>query len=426
VSLGAAARLGVSESTSPTAAGASIAVDPRHEAHSGGIALRVKNRYGDGSIRQRSSGAFQVRWYAGGKRYEITVRGTLADAKRELRARLKGVDDGQHVAPSRITLADYVRSRLSQWRKSGEISATTYERYWQIIENQVVPFIGAKLVQKLTPLDIEQWHSALRAKGRKDGAGGISARTVISAHRVLGKALNDAMRFDLVTRNVTGPTGQSAPRVAWDEVEIVPGDKIGDMLTKLKDHAIYHRVVVALFTGLRRSELLALRWVNVDLDRKVIAVRESLLETSEGITIKDTTKTKAGRRDVTMPGVVVSTLRDVRRRQLEERLALGLGKLPDDALVFPGRDGNPSRPTNLSSGWATVARAIGLPGVTWHALRHTHASMLIDAGIDVVRVSKRLGHADPSVTLRIYSHLFAKRDDKSADAIDAAVAALKN
>ena len=197
------------------------------------------------------------------------------------------------------------------------------------------------------------------------------------------------------------------------------------MLTKLRGHAIYHKVLVALFTGLRRGELLALRWINVDLDRKIIAVREALQETSDGVAVKDTTKTKAGRRDVTLPGVVVSALRDVRRQQLEERIALGLGKMPDDAFVFPARHGRPSRPTNLSSGWAAVAKTIGLPGITWHALRHTHASMLIDAGIDVVKVSKRLGHADPSVTLRVYSHLFQRRDDKSADAIDAAVAAFK-
>lgn len=177
--------------------------------------------------------------------------------------------------------------------------------------------------------------------------------------------------------------------------------------------------------GLRRGELLALRWANVDLEQKVIVVREVLQETSRGVAVKDTAKTKAGRRNVTLPGIVISVLRDVRRQQLEERLAMGLGKMPDDALVFPARDGGPTRPTNLSSGWADVAKAIGLPGITWHAPRHTHASMLIDAGIDIVKVAKRLGHADPSVTLRVYAHLFQRRDDKSAEAIDAAVAAFK-
>lgn len=390
------------------------------------ITRRGRNRYGDGSIRQRGPNAFQLRWYVNNDRHQITVRGTLADAKRELRAKLKGADDGQHVAPSRIKVADHVRSRIGQWHASGEITATTFERYQHLVENQIVPFLGDKFVQKLKPIDIEQWHAALRTKGRKDGAGGISARTITSAHRVLGKTLNDAVRFDMLTRNVTSREGQSAPRVEAREAEIIPADVLNEVLRKLRGHAIYSKAVTALFTGLRRGELLALQWANVDLEGKLITVRQALQETKEGVIINDTTKTKAGRRVVTLPAIVVTVLRDVRRQQLEERLALGLGRLPDQALVFPARDGGPSRPTNLSSGWASVAKAIGLPGVTWHCWRHTHCSMLIDGGVDVVRISKRLGHADPSVTLRVYSHLFQKRDDKSVEAIDAAVAGFGN
>jgi len=126
-----------------------------------------------------------------------------------------------------------------------------------------------------------------------------------------------------------------------------------------------------------------------------------------------------------LPDIVVDVLREVRREQLEQRIALGLGKLDDSALVFPARDDGVSRPTNLSSGWADVAEVVDLPGVTFHALRHTHASMLIDAGLDVVKISKRLGHADPSITLKVYAHLFQKREDKSAEEVNAAVAALK-
>jgi integrase len=105
-----------------------------------------------------------------------------------------------------------------------------------------------------------------------------------------------------------------------------------------------------------------------------------------------------------------------------EQLALGLGKLPDDALVFPGFDGEVRSPRAFSAYWADHATQLGVADITLHALRHTHASQLIDAGIDVVTISKHLGHANPSVTLRIYAHLFRKRDDKAADAINAALA----
>jgi integrase len=136
-------------------------------------------------------------------------------------------------------------------------------------------------------------------RGNSD-AGGISARTITSAHRVLGKALNDAVRFYILTRNVTGRDGKSAPRVATREAEIIPSDTLNDVLSKLRNHAIYSKATTALFTGLRRGELLALRWGNVDLDAKLMTVREVLEETNQGVAFKDTTKTKAGRRVVTL------------------------------------------------------------------------------------------------------------------------------
>jgi integrase len=178
----------------------------------------------------------------------------------------------------------------------GEIDATTHERYQQLVENQIVPHLGDKLVQKLKPKDIEWWHGVPRTEGRKDGGGGIGPRTIRSAHRILGKALNDAVWFEVLARSVVGTEGQRAPKIVAEEIEIIPADKISEVLPKLPSHAIYPKAMTALFTGLRRGELLALRWANVDLDAKIIAVRETLQETKEGVKIKATTKTKAGRR----------------------------------------------------------------------------------------------------------------------------------
>jgi integrase len=125
-----------------------------------------------------------------------------------------------------------------------------------------------------------------------------------------------------------------------------------------------------------------------------------------------------------LPDLVVDVLRDHRRRQMEQRFALGLGKLADDALLFSRVDGSPLSPRGLSKEWAAAAASIGLSHIRFHATRHTHASHLIGAGIDIVKVSRRLGHASPTVTLGVYAHLFDRRDDKSAAAINAAVAAL--
>jgi integrase len=188
---------------------------------------------------------------------------------------------------------------------------------------------------------------------------------------------------------------------------------------------MYPRAITALFTGIRRGELLALRWQHVDLDSadKHLKIQQAIEETAaHGIRFK-TPKTENSIRDVSLPDIVVEALRDLRRQQLELRLAFGLGKLDSDALIFPRQDGAPQSPRAFSKEWAVVAAGLGLP-VTFHALRHTHASHLIDAGIDVVKIAKRLGHATPLITLKVYAHLFRKRDDKSSEAINAAVASL--
>ena len=136
-------------------------------------------------------------------------------------------------------------------------------------------------------------------------------------------------------------------------------------------------------------------------------MREAVEETKAGLRLK-TPKTENSVREISVPDMVVEALREHRRQQREQRVALGLGKLDDSALLFPRLNGEPQSPRGFSKEWADVAASIGLL-VTFHALRHTHASHLIDAGIDVVKISRRLGHASVDITLRVYAHLFQKR-----------------
>src|SRR5262249_18018951 len=171
--------------------------------------------------------------------------------------------------------------------------------------------------------------------------------------------------------------------------------------------------ITALFTGMRLGEVLALRWNRVDLDSKTIQVREALEQTKLlGVRFKPP-KSKAGRRDVTLPDILVDTLREHRKAVLELRMQVGAGKLPDDALLFSDIDGKPLSLIAVSIAWGHFAARIGIPEVTFHALRHTHASQLIDAGVDIVTISKRLGHAKSDITLRTYAHLFRNDDSKA-------------
>jgi integrase len=381
-----------------------------------------------GHIRRRGKHSWEAKFYDGrdpatGKRIVryASVKGTRKDAERRLVELLKARDDGAYVEPSKLTVAEHVRARVAQWEAAGDISAKTAERYRELVENQIVPHLGAKLLQRLKPADLEGWHSTLKIKGRKGGEDGISGKTIAHAHQVLRKALGDALKNDMIAKNVA--VSQRPPKGEGGEVVILTDEQVKALLPTLEGRAMYVPVAVALFTGLRRGELLALRWANVNLDSKVLRVREALEETASGIRAKEP-KTRKGTRDVTLPDLVVDTLREHRRQQLEWRLAAGLGKLPDDALVFPRPDGGHQSPKDFSTAWGVVADRIGLGAVTFHALRHTHASQLIDAGVDIVTISRRLGHASPNVTLGIYAHMFRKSDDKAAQAINAALAGL--
>jgi integrase len=366
-----------------------------------------------GHLRERSPGhwaiVIDVRDPQTGKRKRKwhSFKGSKREAQIECAKLIAAVGKGDYVEPTKTTVAEFLRSRISQWEASGEISARTAQRYRQLLENQILPHLGSKVLRKLRPLEIEMWHTALR-----DAA---APRTIGHAHRVLGKALKDAAKNDIVTRNVTKE--QPAPKIEDDERTIVRD--VPALMAKLKDWRLGTVAVVALFTGMRLGEVLALRWSNVDLDGKIIKVREALEQTAAfGVRFKPP-KSKAGKRDVTLPDVLIDALHAHRKAQLEFRMQCGAGRLPDDALVFATIEGQPLPPNRTSTAWGKFAKRIGMPEISFHSLRHTHASQLIDSGVDIVTISKRLGHAKPDITMRVYAHMFRKDDSRAAAAINA-------
>jgi len=370
-----------------------------------------------GSITRRGKSSWRVKFDVApgpdGKRRSrfVTVRGGKKDAQAKLTELLASVGRGAYVEPTKLTIDDHVAARIDVWRAAGEIGTHAFTRYRDTLRLHIRPHIGAIVLQRLSTTDIETWHGKLRTT--------LAPRSVRHCHRLLAQALGDAVRHKLIFHNVAGREGQRAPKLVQEEVEIIRANEIAGVVEKLRGTPMYAHAMVALFCGLRAGEICALRWANVDLDKKIIHVKESVEEVhGEPLGVK-APKTKAGTRSISAPDIVVDALRDTRRQQLEQRLAMGLGKPADDALVFPAGHGGLKRPSNLSRNW----RRTDAVDLHFHGLRHTHASQLIAAGLDVVLISKRLGHSNPNITLGIYAHLWEKDDAAAAEAINRAFGA---
>jgi integrase len=197
-------------------------------------------------------------------------------------------------------------------------------------------------------------------------------------------------------------------------------DQALELIERLRGHPLHMLASLALTSGMRRNEMLALRWQDVDLDAGRLTIERSLEQTrTHGIRIKSP-KTKKGRRSIMLPHATVSELRGHWRAQQEQRLELGIGKAPADSPVLATFDGGPQSPTAVTKRWTYAMAALGMPGVTLHSLRHTHASMLIAS------ISRRLGHSSPTITLNTYGHLVVGTDDKAAQVMNAAFGAALN
>ena len=356
-----------------------------------------------GNITRRGKSSWRLKFdvaSTNGKRVTRfkTVRGSYKDAQKELTALLSAADERRLPAATSATVAEYTRAWLDG---AHGLSPKTVERYRELAERQIVPHLGEIKVQWLTDTEIEDWHGKLLKAG-------LSPRTVVHAHRVLAKVLARAKN--------NAASAVDLPAVEDKEMAILTADQIGTVTAKLDGHTLYPIVRLALETGMRRGELLGLQWGDCDLDAGTLKVERSVEETKAGLRIKPP-KTKRGRRNITLPAETVAMLRSYKVKAMEIRLALGMGNIAPETWVFSTAEGELRSPDNLSRDWRRVCRAKKLPLVRFHDLRHTHASLLIKAGVDILTISRRLGHNKPSVTLDTYGHLIEGADAAAAEAI---------
>jgi integrase len=367
-----------------------------------------------GSILRRGERSWRIKYDLpndGGPRKTVyaTVKGTKRQAAAELIKRLAEVERGTAVDPSKVTVAGW----LEQWiTERTSLSPKTAERYGQLIRHQIAPHLGDVVLQRLRPADVAAWQAMLLRSGSVTGTP-LSPRTASDARQLLRLAVADAARLELVSRNVCDAVLAPMRMRNRAEVEIVEADQVGDLLDKLGEGWLRTAAILALGTGMRRGELLALRWCDVDLDVGTVRVERSLEHANGAIRVK-APKTRAGTRTISLPAVAVGALREHRHHQLGLRLQLGLGRPGADDLVFTKLDGEAVMPNTFSGTWGRTLKRRGLPPIRFHALRHTHASALISGGLDVVSVSRRLGHSSPTVTLSVYAHKFEDKDGGAA------------
>jgi integrase len=369
-----------------------------------------------GTIRKRGKASFELRFDVpteDGSRDQrsVTVRGSKHAARRELRRLMAEADKGLLPKRSALTLGTYMKEWLEGAKASR--SRTTIERYAAINAKQIEPLLGEIELQRLRPEDVLKLHATLMSDDHK-----LSAHTVLHVHKVLKLALGFAVKTGTLSRNVATLVG--TPQPEHREMSVLQPGEAERLLEGLRGHSLYPIVALALYTGMRRGELLGLQWGDVNLDKGTIRVERSLEQTkAAGIQIK-ATKTEAGRRTIALARKAIEVLREHRVTQLQVRMVLQMGRPGPSDLVFCTPDFTPLSPENVSSNFYKVVRRNGLPVIRFHDLRHTCVSALVASGLDVITVSRMMGHVNPTITLNTYSHMFGDGDSRAAAALDKA------
>jgi integrase len=336
------------------------------------------------------------------------------EAQKELSKLLAEIGSGAHVEPTRLTAAEYLEKWLADYAKPN-VAAKTYERYEQIIRLHLAPALGSYPLAKLQPLHIQEYYSRALQSGRLDKRpGNLSPTTVLHHHRVLKEALGQAVKWQIIPRNPADAV--EPPRPTRKEMRVFTPDQIGRLLEAARGTYLYIPILLAVATGARRGEILALRWRDADLDAGTISVCRSLQQTKAGLSFKEP-KTARSRRVVVLPAFAVDILRRHRVEQAEQRLRVGPA-WEDHDLVCCREDGRPIAPNSIHSAYETVLRKAGVPYVNLHALRHSHATMLLAQGVHPKIVSERLGHSQIAVTMDLYSHVSLPMQQEAAAKLD--------
>jgi integrase len=373
-----------------------------------------------GDIRQRSPGhwaiVLDIRDPATGKRKRRwhAFAGTKRQAQEQCARLITEMRGGSYLDPSKLTVAAF----LDRWLEhvKSQISPRTHERYCEIVWKNIIPTLGAIHLTKLRPAQISEAYATALASGRRDGKGGLAPATVVYMHRLIKHALAQAVKWELLSRNAAAAV--SPPKVERASLNTFDMAQTAELIEGLGGTRLMIPVMLGVLCGLRRGEIVALRWRHVDLATGKIALVESAEQTAAGVRYKPP---KSGRgRTVALSATMIEELRAHRVRQAEGLLRLGI-RQDDATFVYAREDGEPIQPRSLTHAWQMMIGRTALPRVRFHDLRHAHATHLLSNGIHPKVASERLGHSRVGITLDLYSHVLPGMQEDAASRVDDAL-----
>jgi len=349
-------------------------------------------------------------------RHFESIRGTKKDAQKRLAELLVSAGQGTYIKqPKQLTVGLWLQQWLDSYAASN-LAPKTAESYKHELHNYVIPRLGGIRLVELRPHHIQGYIAKALSEGRRLRVGGLSHRTVQYHYRILSKALDDAVRMGLMVFNPC--KGVGPPRPVRTDIPAIGQDDLSRLIDGMRQSSQYLYYYTLLLTGLRRSELLALKWRDLDLELACAYVSHSLHRLDDGTIIIKEPKTPRSRRPVDLPLSLVALLRQHRIDQGIQRLMVGK-KLVEEDFVFSHPDGAPLNPNTVTHAFAKIAARAGMPHLRLHDLRHIHATMLLKAGVHPRVVQERLGHSSIATTLDIYSHTVPGLQKAAAKRLDA-------
>ncbi len=362
----------------------------------------------EGSIHQRPNGTWRAQISAYGKRFSYSAT-SKAEVLKWLHRTQFQIGQTQFGDASHLTIEDFLNGWLESSRM--RLRATTIYQYELTARNHIIPHIGKIKLSDLNPIQVERLYAYLMETG-------VGVRTVRLTHGVLHSALEKAIKLRLIPSNPASKA--TLPRLRQSEMQILDVDQVSRFLVAASGNpyeALYH---LALTTGMRQAELFGLKWADVKWTSGTVYVRRQVQRTpGDGWQFVEP-KTRSGVRTLKLGEETLHRLRV--HKQIQEQAKLQAGEQwIDHDLIFPTAIGTPGDPSNLRKDFIKTLLLAGLPVLRFHDLRHTAASLMLNHGIPVIIVSRRLGHAKASITLDVYGHLLHEMQDEAARLMDSLV-----